>query len=80
MQRFAETTLRVKGKVRASGPSVAAAVSTRASHPCLAQPLRAGRVQVLAQLRYDLPASYAFHRSASKDVEVDLWRFEKEKA
>ena len=37
-----------------------------------------GRVlQVLAQLRYDLPASYAFHRAASKDVEVDLWRFEK---
>jgi len=33
--------------------------------------------QVLAQLRYDLPASYAFHRAASKDVEVDLWRFEK---
>ena len=38
----------------------------------------AARSQVVAQLRYDLPASYAFHRAASKDVEVDLWRFTKQ--
>jgi predicted RNA methylase len=42
----------------------------RAAHAC---PL--ARSQLLAQLRYDLPASYAFHRAATKDVEVDLWRF-----
>jgi predicted RNA methylase len=30
----------------------------------------------LAQLRYDLPASYKFHKQKSKDIEVDLWRFE----
>lgn len=32
---------------------------------------------VLAQLRYDLPATYKFHKKASLDIEVDLWRFEK---
>lgn len=32
--------------------------------------------QVLAQLRYDLPASYTFHKQKSKDIEVDLWRFQ----
>lgn len=46
--------------------------------------------QAVAQLRYDLPASYPFHkyftfygssatvcisRSQSRDIEVDLWRF-----
>lgn len=30
----------------------------------------------VAQLRYDLPASYSFHTMASKDIEVDVWRFE----
>jgi predicted RNA methylase len=69
VQRFADTTLRVKGKVRRWTPAVAAA----ALRPFGTD----SRVQVLAQLRYDLPASYAFHRAASKDVEVDLWRFEK---
>ncbi|KDD76210.1 hypothetical protein H632_c313p0 [Helicosporidium sp. ATCC 50920] len=32
--------------------------------------------EVLAQLRFDLPQTYAFHKSKTKDIEVDLWRFE----
>jgi len=32
---------------------------------------------VLAQLRYDLPATYKCHRKASVDIEVDFWRFSK---
>ncbi|KAJ1912688.1 hypothetical protein IWQ60_009552 [Tieghemiomyces parasiticus] len=31
---------------------------------------------VLAQLRFDVPQMYKFHKRASVDVEVDLWRFE----
>lgn len=38
--------------------------------------LGARSAAVVAQLRYDLPATYAFHRQKSKDIEVDLWRFE----
>lgn len=38
--------------------------------------LRAQSAEVLAQLRYDLPATYKFHKQKSKDIEVDLWRFE----
>ena len=38
--------------------------------------LGAVSAEVLAQLRYDLPATYSFHRQKSKDIEVDLWRFE----
>lgn len=38
--------------------------------------LRASSAEVLAQLRYDLPASYKFHKEKSRDIEVDLWRFE----
>jgi len=30
---------------------------------------------VIAELRYDLPASYKFHKKASVDIEVDLFRF-----
>ena len=37
----------------------------------------ARRAEVVAQLRYDLPATYSFHRRASKDIEVDFYRFEK---
>jgi len=35
-----------------------------------------GTSKVVAQLRYDLPASYAFHKQKTKDIEVDLWRFD----
>lgn len=37
---------------------------------------RVRHAKVLAELRYDLPASYKFHKAKSKDIEVDLWRFE----
>ena len=32
-------------------------------------------VQVLAQLRYDLPATYKHHKKSSVDIEVDFVRF-----
>ena len=38
--------------------------------------LGAASAEVLAELRYDLPASYAFHRERSRDIAVDLWRVE----
>ncbi|KAL4517990.1 hypothetical protein Ndes2526A_g02356 [Nannochloris sp. 'desiccata'] len=38
--------------------------------------LKAKSAEVLAQLRYDLPATYKFHKQKSRDIEVDLWRFE----
>ncbi len=31
---------------------------------------------MLAELRYDLPATMRFHKKKSVDIEVDLWRFE----
>ena len=33
------------------------------------------QTDVLAQLRYDLPATYKHHKKASVDIEVDLLRF-----
>nr|SVE75974.1 EOG090X0BVL [Daphnia hispanica] len=33
--------------------------------------------RVLAELRYDLPATYKFHNKMSVDIQVDFWRFEK---
>nr|SVE77210.1 EOG090X0BVL [Daphnia lumholtzi]SVE77820.1 EOG090X0BVL [Daphnia lumholtzi]SVE78449.1 EOG090X0BVL [Daphnia lumholtzi] len=33
--------------------------------------------RVLAELRYDLPATYKFHNKTSVNIEVDFWRFEK---
>ncbi|GLC36322.1 hypothetical protein PLESTM_000431200 [Pleodorina starrii] len=38
--------------------------------------LGAASAEVVAQLRYDLPATMKFHRQKSVDIEVDLWRFE----
>eukprot|EP00890_Picochlorum_soloecismus_P000358 jgi/Picsp_1/1322/NSC_04803-R1_riken cdna 2810410a08 len=38
--------------------------------------MHAVSAEPVAMLRYDLPASYAFHKMASKDVEVDVWRFQ----
>ncbi|KPV78647.1 uncharacterized protein RHOBADRAFT_51090 [Rhodotorula graminis WP1] len=32
---------------------------------------------VIAQMRYDLPRTMAFHKQKSVDIEVDMWRFEK---
>lgn len=34
-------------------------------------------VTVLAQLRFDIPATYKFHKRDSVDVEVDLLRLQK---
>ena len=68
VQRYAESTLGMTGQARR--PPQAALLQGRG---CVR--LTPARSQVLAQLRYDLPASYAFHRAATKDVEVDLWRF-----
>ncbi|KAI1885034.1 hypothetical protein AGOR_G00216020 [Albula goreensis] len=33
------------------------------------------KMQVVAELRYDLPASYKFHKKKSVDIEVDFIRF-----
>jgi predicted RNA methylase len=33
------------------------------------------RAQVLAELRFDLPASYKFHKKQSVDIDVDFVRF-----
>lgn len=32
--------------------------------------------QVVAQLRFDIPQMYRFHKRESVDIEVDLWRFD----
>ncbi len=32
-------------------------------------------MEVMAELRFDLPASYKFHKKSSVDIEVDLIRF-----
>ncbi|XP_019409277.1 PREDICTED: methyltransferase-like protein 5 isoform X1 [Crocodylus porosus] len=37
------------------------------------------KMEVLAELRYDLPASYKFHKKKSVDIEVDFVRFSFEK-
>ncbi|XP_048340057.1 rRNA N6-adenosine-methyltransferase METTL5 isoform X1 [Sphaerodactylus townsendi] len=37
------------------------------------------KMEVLAELRYDLPASYKFHKKKSVDIEVDFIRFSSEK-
>lgn len=34
------------------------------------------RGSVVAELRYNIEASYKFHKHKSKDIEVDFWRFE----
>jgi predicted RNA methylase len=32
-------------------------------------------IEVLAEVRYELPKVHKFHKSKSKDIEVDLYRF-----
>ncbi|EDV97954.1 rRNA N6-adenosine-methyltransferase METTL5 [Drosophila grimshawi] len=34
------------------------------------------RGNVVAELRYNIDASYKFHKQKSKDIEVDFWRFD----
>ena len=50
--------------------------STRNHIGKVAKALGASSAEPIAILRYDLPKSYAFHTRASKDIEVDIWRFE----
>ncbi|CAG9783925.1 unnamed protein product [Diatraea saccharalis] len=33
-----------------------------------------GKGSVIAELRYDLPATYRFHKQQSRDIAVDLWQ------
>lgn len=33
------------------------------------------RMEVVAELRYELPKVHKFHKQKSKDIEVDLYRF-----
>ena len=33
--------------------------------------------KVIAEMKFDLPRSYKFHKKDSVDVHVDLWRFER---
>ncbi|XP_058479339.1 rRNA N6-adenosine-methyltransferase METTL5 isoform X2 [Solea solea] len=35
------------------------------------------KMEVIAELRYDLPASYKFHKKKSVDIQVDFLRFSK---
>jgi predicted RNA methylase len=32
-------------------------------------------IEVVAELRYDIPKTHKFHKHKSKDIEVDLYRF-----
>ncbi|GAQ78220.1 hypothetical protein KFL_000090660 [Klebsormidium nitens] len=38
--------------------------------------LGAKSAEVICELRYNLPATYKFHKKREVDIEVDLWRFE----
>jgi len=33
------------------------------------------RMEVVAELNYNIPKTFAHHRRESKDIEVDLYRF-----
>eukprot|EP00899_Mesostigma_viride_P015034 jgi/Mesvir1/23531/Mv18232-RA.1 len=50
--------------------------STRAHIEKAALKMGASQATVIAELRYDLPATYKFHKKKEVDIEVDLWRFE----
>jgi len=54
--------------------------STRNHIAKVATRLGATSAEVLAQLRFDIPHMYRFHRKESQDVEVDLWRVQFRKA
>ena len=58
-------------------PSGIATVDTLSrNHSRACRQLGASSADVLAELRYDLPATMRFHKQKSVDIEVDLWRFE----
>mmetsp|Transcript_22413 Transcript_22413/g.37482 ORF Transcript_22413/g.37482 Transcript_22413/m.37482 type:complete len:210 (+) Transcript_22413:430-1059(+) len=50
--------------------------STRAHIEKVAKELKAKRAEVVAEMVYDIPASYKFHKEKSKNIAVDMWRFE----
>jgi predicted RNA methylase len=50
--------------------------STRSHISKVARSLGATSAEPIAELRYDLPKSYAFHTKDTKDIDVDIWRFE----
>ncbi|CAH0559625.1 unnamed protein product [Brassicogethes aeneus] len=52
--------------------------STR-DHVLKTAKLLGGEGKVLAELKYDLPASYRFHKKKCVDVYVDFYRFEVDK-
>lgn len=33
------------------------------------------KIEVIAELKYELPKVHKFHKQKSKDIEVDLYRF-----
>lgn len=35
------------------------------------------KAKVIAELKYDLPKTYQFHKKDSKDIQIDLIRFQK---
>lgn len=41
----------------------------------VAQKLPGINAECIAQLRWNLPATYAYHRRQYVDIEVDLWQF-----
>lgn len=41
----------------------------------VAQKLSGIHAECIAQLRWNLPATYAYHKRQSVDIEVDLWQF-----
>lgn len=84
IQRLAERELRARSGAAGCGEPARAAAALQRS---LLASLRAKTMphalrvtppaaEVLAQLRYDLPPTYKFHKQKSRDIEVDLWRFE----
>eukprot|EP00898_Chlorokybus_atmophyticus_P005372 jgi/Chlat1/5836/Chrsp4S06359 len=53
--------------------------STREHVHKASKSLGARSAEVLAELRYNLPATYSFHKRREVDIAVDLWRFEPDK-
>lgn len=70
--RFVEVGLRLaRGVVYSLHKS-----STRAYIQKRAEQLWGVKAEVVAELRYNLEATYRFHKKQSVDIEVDCWRFD----
>ncbi|XP_023030302.1 methyltransferase like 5 [Leptinotarsa decemlineata] len=68
--KFLETALRISNNTVYSLHKT----STRQHVIKVAKSLGA-KAEVLAELKYDLPSSYKFHKKKSVDIEVDFFRF-----